>query len=284
MFSIHPSTPRQALVVALAAAAVGPATVFAGAQKDSAPTDKKQGAAVKASLKYVDGSKGEVPAWRDIRVTVIRDGQQLATNQLLPAGADTSYFVAPKLKAVDLNDDAEPEVLVDVFPARQERERRTVVLHKEGDVYTTAVADWGTAGYRLANVLGGDSPEFLTADSRVPQLYGSKARGPLRIVRFENGRIDDVSRQARAELLRDAKQHRRALARARRTGSDPRPEVAAYAVDLVRLGRTRAAQSEIRTAGRRDELRGSTRAFARQLDRSMVRWGYAKRKVLAGGL
>ena len=284
MFSTRSSTLRGALVVATTAAAVATGSAFAGAPKDSAPSDKKIGASVKASLKYVDGSKGEMPAWRDIRVTIVRDGQQLATDQALPPNAGASYFTPPRLVAVDLNDDAEPEVLVDVVTADQSRSRRTVVFFKEGERYATDVSDWGSGGYRLADVTGGNAPEFLSADSRVSALYDSKVRGPLRVLRYTDGRVVDVSRKARPELLRDAKRHRRALARARRTGTDPRPEVAAYAVDLVRLGRVDEARSTIRTAGKRNELKSNARSFARKLDAHMIRWGYAKRRTLAGGL
>lgn len=284
MLSARSSTLRGALVVATTAAAVATSTAFAGAPKDSAPSDKKVGASVKASLKYVDGSKGETPAWRDIRVTIVRDGQQLATDQPMPASAAASYFTPPRLVAVDLEGDAEPEVLVDIVTADQGRTRRTVVFHKRGEGYAAAVTDWGSAGYRLADVAGGAGPEFLSADSRVPGLFGSKARGPLRVLRYGDGAVSDVSRDARSELLRDAKRHRRALARARRAGADARPEVAAYAFDLVRLGRVGEARATIRAAGRRDELHGGAKTFARKLDAHLVRWGYAKRRLLAGGV
>lgn len=284
MLIVHLSTVRGASVVATTAAAVAAGSAFASAPKESAPSDKKVGASVKASLKYIDGSKGEMPAWRDIRVTIIRDGQQLATDQPLPASAGSSYFSPPRLVAVDLDGDAEPEVLVDVVTGDRNRARRTVVFFKEGAGYANQVSDWGAGGYRLADVAGGKAPEFLSADSRVSALYDSKARGPIRVLRYDGGKVVDVSRKARPELLRDAKRHRRALARARRAGTDPRPEVAAYAVDLIRLGRVSEARTAIRTAGKRNELRGSTRAFARQLDAHLVRWGYAKRRTLAGGL
>lgn len=276
---------RDALLLAFAAAAVATGSASAGAPKESAPKDEKTvGTALKASLKYADGSKNKVPAWTNIRVTIVRDGETLAADQPLPPEASTSYTAPPKITAIDLNDDAEPEVLIDIFTAGADPERHTVLLRKEGPAYQAAVAKWGTHGYRLSDVTGGDSPEFLSADSRVPGLYDSEARGPLRVLRYDGGEVRDVSRKARGELLRDAKRHRRALASARRSDQDARPELAAYALDLVRVGRISQAQSEIRTSARRKELRGSAKSFARKLDRVMVRWGYAKRKTLAGGL
>lgn len=284
MFSTRSSTLRGASIAATTAAAVATGSAFASAPKDSAPVVKKVGASVKASLTYVDGSKGELPAWRDIRVTISRDGKELATGQQLPPEVASSYFSPPRLVAIDLNDDAEPEVLIDIVTADQQRERRTVVYFKDGDGYAADIADWGAGGYRLSDVSGGKSPEFLSADSRFPGLYDSKVRGPIRVMRYTGGKVVDVSRKARPELLRDAKRHRRALARARRTGADPRPEIAAYAVDLVRLGRVAEARATIRTAGRRDELGTTPKSFARKLDGHMVRWGYSKRRTLAGGL
>ncbi len=284
LFSAHSSTLRDATLLVLTAAVIGTSSANASAPEDSAPTDKKAGASLKASLKYVDGSKGEIPSWSDIRVTIVRDDRQLALDQPLPTSANVSYHATPKLKAIDLDNDAEPEVLIDVYTAGFERQRRTVVYRKDGNAYRADVTDWGTGGYRLANVVGKKDVEFLSADSRVPALFDSTVRGPLRVMAYDGGKLTDVSRQARSELVRDAKRHRRELARARRTSKDPRPELAAYAIDLVRIGQVAKAQAEIRASGRRDELRGSAKSFARKLDRTMVKWGYAKRKVLAGGL
>ncbi len=285
MLTARSPTLRDASLLALAAAAVATGSASAGAPKESAPKDEKTvGTALKASLKYADGSKNKVPAWTNIRVTIVRDGATVVTDQPLPPEASTSYTSPPKITAIDLDDDAEPEVLIDIFTAGAEPERHTVLLRKDGATYQAAVAKWGTRGYRLSDVAGGDSPEFLSADSRVPGLYDSEARGPLRVLGYDGGEVRDISRKARGELLRDAKRHRRALASARRNDQDARPELAAYALDLVRIGRISQAQSEIRASARRKELRGSAKSFARKLDRAMVRWGYAKRKTLAGGL
>lgn len=272
------------MLLALTAAAVGASTAIAGAPEPAATTGPADKSSLKASLSYVDGSKGEIPAWSDIKVTIVRGGKQLALNQPLPAGASVSYHAAPRLSAIDLEDDAEPEVLIDVYTAGFDRERRTVVMRRSGNKYVADVSDWGAGGYRLADVVGRDDVEFLSSDSRISELYDSAARGPLRVMSYSGGKLSDVSRRARRELLRDAQRHRKALVSARRTGKDARPEIAAYAIDLVRVGQTRKAVAEIRTGARRDELKGSAKAFARKLDRAMVRLGYAKRKVLAGGL
>lgn len=285
MLSTRPSTLRDATLLALAAAAVATGSAFAGAPKDSAPTDKKPvEVSFKASLKYVDGSKNTTPSWSNIRVTIMRDGQEVITDLPLPADANVSYHATPKLTAADLDDDGEPEVLIDIFSSDAEPKRRTVMLRKDGASYAATVHNWGTGGYRLDDVTGGKSPEFLASDSRIPSLYASEVRGPLRIQRFTGGKLRDVSRKAESSLLRDAKRHRRELARARRTGADPRPDLAAYVVDLVRAGRTSKALVEIRASGRRKELKTTAKLFARKLDRAMVRWGYSKRKVLAGNL
>lgn len=262
-----------------AALAVLPAGGFADPVPATTPApsvERKAGSTyVSATLRYGDGSQKNVPIWNDIRVSITRNEVVLTKDQLLPATAAASYFSPPKVLVVDLDDDADPEVLVDVFTAGYDCCRRTVVYRRNEDHYDAQVADWSASGYRLRDVGGGDSPEFVSTDDRFPALFRSDRRGPLRITRLKDGRLTDVTAELRGQLERDARLHRRAWKRAAKArGGDARAAVAALVVDLVRLGQAPAARKVIATAARDRELRTTANAFARRIDGRLVAWGY----------
>jgi hypothetical protein len=234
---------------------------------------------VAASIAYSDGSKSTVPVWKNIRVTIKRGDALLVDGRLLPEAARQSVTKPPKLRAIDLDNDGEAEVLIDVYAAGADCCRRSVVYHRTGSTYADQVLDWSTSGYRLADVVGLSSPEFLAADTRIPRAWNSTARGPLRVMGLRDGKVQDLSSRAPAQLRRDLDIHRRALRSLRRTGGDTRPVVAAYVADLIRLGEVREARGIIRSAARRHELRASTSTFERSLDRKLLTWGYTKRRT-----
>lgn len=236
---------------------------------------------VSASIAYRRGEKGKPAVWMDIRVSISVGGTVLLRNELLPEGARDSTLTAPKLRAVDLDGDGASEVTIDVFTTGAACCRRTVVYHRRDDTYRPQVLDWGDAGYRLTDLTGTKAPEFRTADARVPAFWGSRARGPLRLLALRDGRVRDISRRARRELSRDLRLQRDALRAVRRTrGADPRPVIAAYVADLVRLGDLDGARATIRIAAKRGELRTTAARFGRTLDRQFLRWGYTTRRNL----
>lgn len=291
MRTVFPPTPRALALTLLLAASIAPITPAHAAEPAASSTTptpapsvqrSANSTTVSASLKYSDGSKSDAPVWTNIRLSITRDGEQLATDLPLPDGVSSSYFAAPKLLAVDLDDDADPEVMVDVFTAGFACCRRTALFHLVDRTYQPTILDWGETSYRLADVVGGASPEFVTTDGRFPGLFRSDGRGPIRILGFTDGRVSDQSPRAREELARDARIHRRAWSRITRAKrGDARTAVAAYAVDLVRLGEVDAARSAIKRAAKRRELRSSAARFARRIDGRMMAWGYTSKPTLA---
>lgn len=264
------------------AALTGCVIVGASATPVHARSNASATNSVSASISYTDGSKSNVPVWKNIKITIKLDDRTLLSAEPLPPTARESVFSAPKLLATDLDDDGEAEVLVDVFTAGVDCCRRTVVYHRTGDAYDTQILDWADTGYRLDDVIGQSSPEFLASDARFPKAWDSDARGPLRVLQLRGGTVKDASRRARPQLLRDARIHLKAWRSVRRKGEgDARPIVAAYIADLVRIGEIRAAKDALRNAARADELRTSRAAFARSLDRKLRAWGYTSRRVLS---
>lgn len=271
-------TSSRARLVALLGAAALTALIA------STPTlaRRADATAVSASISYTDGSKSKVPVWKNIKITIKRNDAVVVDGQLLPEPARESVFAAPKLLAVDLDDDGEAEVIVDVFTAGVDCCRRSAIYHHTGDTYDADVVDWPDSGYRLDDVIGQSSPEFLATDSRFPRAYDSDARGPLRVLAFSKGKLRDVSRQAPHQLIRDARIHNRAWRAIRRKKEgDARPVVAAYVADLVRLGKIADAKAALQNASDADELRSSRKAFTKSLDRKLVAWGYSKHYVLS---
>lgn len=273
----------RALALLPLAAALSPATAGAeaapGATALAAPAIERSAntTPVSASIRYADGSKSDVPVWSDIRITIVRDGERVNDVEPLPKAASASYFSPPKLLALDLDDDTDPEILVDAFTAGFDCCRRSVVFHLDpGAVkYRPQVLEWGDTGYRLDDVIGGTSPEFVSTDGRFPELFRSDDRGPIRVMQLRGGSVRDVSDDAPAQLTRDAKIHRRAWKRVTgRKAGDARPPVAAYVVDLIRLGEVDDARDVLRAAAKAGDLQGSATRFARRIDQRMVAWGY----------
>lgn len=261
------------------------AAVFGGAPAQAATQGAREtgSTTVRAKLKFFDGQGGEVPVWTNLSLTVSRNDQLIMNDEPLPAAVATSYFTAPKLLALDLDDDSDPELLLDVFTAGYSCCRRSLILRFNGQSYDREIVEWSTDGYRLGNVGGGASPEFLTDDGRFPRLYGaSGARGPLRILRLVDGRLRDVTADLPERLRKDARVHASALRKARRQRADTRPALAAYVVDLARLGQIGTARRAIQRAASRRELRTTQSGFSRRIDARMIAWGYANRPLLSG--
>lgn len=276
MSTVRPTAPRARLVAIASALLVAAAALTAGTASHAATK-------VSASISYTDGSKSKVPVWKDIKVTIKRADKVALDAQLLPESARQSVFAAPKLLAVDLDDDGEAEIIVDVFTAGVDCCRRSVIYHYSGDAYEPEVATWADTGYRLDDVVGESSPEFLATDARFPHAWDSDARGPIRVFALRKGKLRDVSREARKELLRDARIHLRAWSSIRRKKEgDAQPVVAAYVADLVRLGDYAEARAALRNAAHNDELKVGLRTFAKSLDRKLVAWGYSKHYRLSG--
>ncbi len=281
MSAVRRSLARAALALGAAALALI-AVIGAWAAPGFARSNAANTSSVSASISYTDGSKSNVPVWKNIKLTIKLDDRTLVNAQLLPPSARESVFSAPKLLATDLDDDGEAEVLVDVFTAGVDCCRRTVIYHRRGNDYDSQIVNWADTGYRLDDVIDQSSPEFLASDVRFPRAWDSDARGPLRVFQLRRGKVKDVSRQARRQLLRDARIHLRAWRKIRRQGDgDARPVIAAYVADLVRIGEVGAAKEALRNAERADELRTTRRAFARSLDRKLRAWGYTSRRVLS---
>ncbi|MDQ8045294.1 MAG: hypothetical protein AAGC46_20795 [Solirubrobacteraceae bacterium] len=244
----------------------------------AATSPKTKLTALHAGISY-QGGQGTMPVWTDIRVSITRNGEAVLTKAALPTAVSKSFYKAPLLQVFDFDDDAEPEVMIDVATIGGDCCKRSVIYHHTATGYDSTVVDWGTATYTLKNVVGGVGPEFVTTDPRLPEAFKSKATGPLRILQFDHGALSDVTAKAKALVTRDARKQKRAWKKAH--GASARAPLAAYVVDLIRLRKPAVAKAAIRTAAKKKQLAGaSASSFAKSLDTRAVRFGYFKRAML----
>lgn len=176
----------------------------------------------------------------------------------------------------DLDGDDEPEVLLDLFTGGAHCCFVTQIFSFDGFGYRKAREhNWGDPGYRLSDLDADGSPELRTADPRFAYRFAAYAfsRFPLKILRWRDGRLVNVTRRFPALIRRDAKRWMRTYRRAR---IEPQGALAAWAADQYSLGRRAKALRVVRREIRSGKLRtmpGSSR-FARKLDRKLRRWGY----------
>ena len=186
----------------------------------------------------------------------------------------------------DLDGDREPEVIVDLFTGGAHCcSVSAIYSFAEGSgKYATLRHNWRDAGYRLQDLREDGEPELRTRDARFGYLYSSYAESymPVRIFRFRNGRLADVTRGYRRWLGADARRALRLYGRVRKRQVNVRGILAAFAADRYRLGERTAARRTLFRALRRGDLDRAYpldpgpfgRAYITRLDRFLKRIGY----------
>lgn len=142
--------------------------------------------------------------------------------------------------------------------------------------HTTAL-DLGNVGAEIRWLAG--HPSFLTADDRFAYAFTSFAGSglPLRIWRYDHGRILDVTSRFPSRVAADAGVWWRLTADPH--GVDRRGFAAAWAADEALLGRSESAHAELERLVARGKLRGpagwkSGQAYVEALWRFLARSGY----------
>ncbi len=179
----------------------------------------------------------------------------------------------------DLDRDGEPEVVLDLFTGGAHCCAESLVYRYQPRRrrYVATLRGWGNAGYRLADLDRDRRPELVSADDRFSAAftaYAASAR-PIRIWRFDHGRLLDVTRRFPRAVEADAATWWREYRRLRRQRVDVRGILAARAADLALLGRAAEAWGEldVAVAQRRP---GVTRAYLRDLRTALERLGYLR--------
>jgi hypothetical protein len=247
-----------------------------------------------ASAKELQASLGSVAAtvtWRpaaggltarDVQLTVTRAGVTVLDGPVTIDGKKT-MDVPTNLRVVDLVGDGEPEILLDLYTGGAHC--CTVSLVERFDsvaaTYQQTVHDWGDPGYRLRNLDGSGTPEFVTGDDRFAYAFACYACSalPIQIWRFEPSGFQNVTRQFPSLVRKDATAVWNDYRRAHRRGQDVRGILSAWAADRALLGKAAGAFARLRRLAARGILDGdppwpSGQRYVRDLRRSLRAWGY----------
>jgi len=231
--------------------------------------------------------------YRDVRLAVTRAGVLVHDDAVKPPcrGCPVILAYPPPRRSVavrDLDRDSEPEVLLDLYTGGAHCCEFTEIRRflPQGPAYARSVHEWGNVGYRLRDIGGDGLVELVSADDRFAFAFTSYADSgfPIRIWRFDDGRLRDLTRRFRREVGRDARRWQRAYRRSLRQRQDVRGVLAAYVADQYLLGRPSRGWAVIRRAHRRGRLRDpygsdsppSGRRYIRALRRFLRRTGYAR--------
>jgi hypothetical protein len=277
---------RRALAVALFVLAVAPPAVA------QAKTETATAGTVTARLSFEEG--GDEPGFKNVRVQVERAGSLLVDEPIekdcdfclvVPAGGGSDD--APSIHVRDLEGDAEPEVVVDLFTGGANCCFYSLVWRLDGTAYKRfRLRPGGSFGYDPRNLDRKGSLELVSQDYRFAYKYGSNVDTPrpVRIFRFRAGKLVDVTRSFKSFPKREAASLWRFYLKLRKDQVNLRGILAAYVADEYKAGRGRIAWKRLRMAEARGDLRdkigGSTGPFGRKfvvdLRKFLRRTGYIR--------
>jgi subtilisin-like proprotein convertase family protein len=236
---------------------------------------------VRAVLSY----KGNGIIEREARLLIVRRGKPALDIPLRRLSNGTRVV---RLFVRDLDADRDPEVVLDFYTGgahcctqsliyRYERVRRR---------YRRTLHDWGNAfpAYRIVDPNHDGHPELRSVDDRFAYVFTSFAGSlfPVRIWRFEEGRLRDVTRRFPRIVGSDSVGLWRTYLSLRREHTDVRGALAAWLADEYLLGREEEGWRRLEAAYRRGELGPAGygwpagRAYLRALRAYLRTLGYAR--------
>jgi len=192
----------------------------------------------------------------------------------LPYCAPGNAVDEQSLRVVDLDGDAEPEVIVDVYTGGAHCCLIAQIFRWDGARYVATARDFADFGYTLADGI------FTTGDARFGYAFASFADSamPVRLLTFSGGRWKDVTRAHPETLRADAARWKKEYNK-RRRGTLALGMLAAWVADEYRLGKRAAADAFLRSELRAGRLRGDRywprgKAYVSTLQRRLRVWGY----------
>ena len=232
--------------------------------------------------------------YRDVRIKITRAGAVLHAAPV-PAPCKTCRTAPqgfgdpenPALSVRDLDADGEPEVLVDLYTGGAHCCSFTQIYSYVAATssYRRTKGAWYDYGYELKDLNGDGKPEFRAADFRFAAAFTAYAASgaPPRVLRFEGGKLIDVTKKFPSIIKRNAKEYLRLYKKYRGDDDlgDVRGWLAAYTADKYLLGQGRRAFDLVNAAYRRGELRalpGDTspagKRYIAALRKYLRKWGY----------
>jgi hypothetical protein len=244
------------MTLGLVAAAIA-ALLLPARADDGRVTQRVSTGTVTAVLTYMQ----QAGAVRGPELQISRAGRVVHDEQLRRVGCPDcpGWRFAGGLVLRDLDADGEPELAVDVYTGGAHCCTYSLLYRYDAASgrYAASVRAWGNAGYVLSDLDRDGRPELASRDDRFAAAFTPYAASasPLRVWRYERGRLIDVTRRFRAELERDSAVLWRDYLRARRREPhDVRGLLAAWCAEQVLLGRAPEAWRRLDGALRRGEL------------------------------
>lgn len=263
------------------AVVAGLVALLAAADASAAPprkTKRAQLGDVRATVAYRQPNSFSA---RDVRLTIESGGAAVYDRAV--SGTD----LPTGLRIRDLDGDGMPEVLLDLYSGGAHCCASTLFVGYDtvARTYRARRHVWGNAGYSVKDLDRDGRPELSSADDRFAYRFTAYVASflPVRIWRYDAGRLTDVTRRHRAAVARDAASLWREYLRVRRQRDvDLRGVLAAYLADKYLLGQSRDGWRRLDVALRRGELRGfggpwpAGRRYLGALRRFLVQAGFAR--------
>jgi hypothetical protein len=234
----------------------------AAAPNDGSVTQRASSGQVSAEFSYHEAGG----TYRDVRLRLVRAGRTLVDADLTRAGCGNCAGWRPTGQLVlrTLDADAEPELLLGFYSGGAHCCSYSLVYRyrAETDSYERTSLPWGNAGFRLSDLDRAGAPEFVSSDDRFAARFTAYAASdsPIRIWRYDRGRLVDVTRRFPGRVEADARMHWRLYLKVR--GSklrEVRGILAPWLADQALLGRAAQGWRVLERAYRRGELgRGRT--------------------------
>jgi subtilisin-like proprotein convertase family protein len=209
---------------------------------------------VRAVLSY----KEDGGFYRDARLEIDRAG---IARLDAPVRRLRRYYARPvRLLVRDLDADGDPEVVLDVYTNGAHCCTQSLIYRYERvrHRYTRTLHDWGNAypTYRIVDADRDGHPELRSVDDRFAYVFTAFAGSffPVRIWRFEHGRLLDVTRRFPAQVSANAGSLWKDYLSFRRQHIDVRGALAAWLADEYLLGREEEGWRRLETAYRHGEL------------------------------
>jgi subtilisin-like proprotein convertase family protein len=204
--------------------------------------------------------------YREPHLRILRAGRVAYSRRLRRlgcGGCPTWRPIGPPIVR-NLDGAPEPEVVLDVYSGGAHCCTYSLI-HRylpERGRYVRLLHWWGNPGYRLADLDGDGRVEFRTTDDRFAYAFAAYVASlkPIRIWRYDHGRMRDVTRSFRGLIERDARSLWAVYLRARRAETrEVRGILAAWLADMLMLGRGGEGWRRVELAYRRGDVgRGAT--------------------------
>lgn len=196
---------------------------------------------VKAVLSYEKAAAA--PRFRNVHLKIFQNGRRVFSEAIPRDQVDDQVLAeqaADAFQVRDLDNDGQPEVIVDMFTGGTHCCTYSQIYRFNPDIrtYTPTQHQWGNSFYQLVDLDQDGIPEFQSRDDRFSGKFTSYAASanPMQIWRYEAGQMVDRTRDYAQQVEQSATQHLVALQRVARNQGESKGVIAAYLADRYSLG------------------------------------------------